>query len=490
MLSLLQILLPFIGGMLVLFTDDLNAKRLSIFSSLAILGALAYTISTTNFDGGYYHIINTLWISSLGSNFHLGMDGISTVMLLICNVVTLFSILSTLKNNYANSRVFYALLLFMQGAMNGVFVSLDLLTYYIFWELALIPSYFLVILWGRKPIAETGLKFFFFTFIGSLFMLASIIYIGISSGSTDIDSLYGSNIPFHNQVWIYGAFILAYAIKTPIFPLHNWQPDTYHKSPSPVTIMLSGVMLKMALYSMIRWVLPITPDAASKYGIYILGMAAFGVFYAALVAWRQQDLKRLFAYSSMSHVGLIACGILTVSKAGLDGAMVQMVAHAITACALFYICHRLSLENNELILSQFGGIRHKAPIFAGFYLLAVMSSVGLPLTSGFPGEFMLFNAVFNYHSILGLLAASGVILGAIYMLFSYQKVMLGEQSDSNKMDFSILEVDQTDRLFWIPIALLIILLGFFPSIITHFSDASINKILEVYHSKLNVIPTN
>ena len=317
-------------------------------------------------------------------------------------------------------------------------------------------------------------------------MLAAIIYMGVKGGSTDISGVYASTLDESVQKWIYFAFMLAYAIKIPIFPLHSWQPDTYQKSLSPITMMLSGVMLKMALYSIIRWIIPVTPQAVVQYSPYIVGLTAFGILYASLVAWRQMDLKRLFAYSSMAHVGLIACGILTVSKAGLDGAMVQMMAHAVTACGLFYVCQVLARRNEDLSLANFGGIRHSAPIFAGFYLLVVMASVGLPLTSGFPGEFMLFNAVFNFHNVSGILAASGVIIGAIYMLLSYQKVILGSETSH---DNSILETDFTDKLVWIPVAVLIILLGLFPSIITHLSDASIDRVLEIYQSKINIIPT-
>lgn len=486
MLSLLQIILPILAGLLVFLTQGQTAKRLSIIAAVATLGLTLYTISCTPCDGSFNHEISASWLASLGSKFHLGIDGIGLVMLLLSNIVTLLALMSTLKNNYTSSHLFYGLMLIMQGAMNGVFVSLDLVTYYIFWELALIPAYFLVIMWGQKPIQYTGLKFFFYTFIGSLFMLAAIIYLGVKGGSTDIGDVYASTLDGNVQTWVYFAFMLAYAIKIPVFPLHSWQPDTYQKSLSPVTMMLSGIMLKMALYSIIRWVLPVTPNAVVLYSPYIMGLTVFGILYASLIAWRQADLKRVFAYSSMAHVGLIAAGIFTASKAGLDGAMVQMMAHAVTAVGLFYVCQVLSRKNEDLGMINFGGLRHKAPLFAGFYLLVVMASVGLPLTSGFPGEFMLFNAVFNFNNISGILAASGVIIGAIYMLLSYQKVMLGNEVNT---DSSMVEVDLSDKLVWIPVAALIILLGFFPSIVTNLSDASVDKVLEIYQSKINIVPT-
>jgi NADH-quinone oxidoreductase subunit M len=486
MLSLLQILIPILAGLVVFMTSGDTAKRLSIGAAVATLGLTVYTLMNTGLDGSFYHEINAPWISALGSNFHLGIDGISLVMLLLSNVVALLVMLSTLKDSYQSPNLFFGLLLCMQGAMNGVFVSLDLVTYYIFWELALIPAYFLVIMWGKKPIMNAGLKFFFYTLIGSLFMLAAIIYIGVTTGSTDISSVYGAQITASAQLWIYVGFMLAYGIKIPIFPLHTWQPDTYQLSPTPVTMMLSAVMLKMALYSIIRWIIPVVPDALSQYGIYVIGLAAIGILYASLIAWNQTDLKRTFAYSSIAHVGLIAAGILTVSKAGLNGAMVQMVAHAINAVGLFYVTQVMFRQTGGHEMSDFGGLRHKAPLFAGFYLLILMASVGLPLTNGFPGEFMLFNAVFNAHNILGILAASGVIIGAIYMLSSYQKVMLGQDGVAK---VAVPDADASDKWVWVPITLLIVVLGLFPSLVTDISDASINKIIDLYQTKLNIIPT-
>jgi NADH-quinone oxidoreductase subunit M len=487
MVSLLYILIPIVSGALVFMTSGETAKRLSIASALATFAFTGYTMNIFDTNGSTQFVIDVPWIMALGSHFHIGIDGISMVMLILSNVVTLLVLLSTLKDDYEKSHYFYGLILIMQGAMNGVFVSLDLLPYYIFWELALIPAYFLVIMWGSKPIVNTGLKFFIYTLLGSLFMLAAIIYIGVQEGgSTDISSVYNLSLDPIKQCWIYAAFMIAYAIKIPIFPFHTWQPDTYQKAPAPVTIMLSAIMLKMALYSIIRWVIPVVPNAVATYGIYVIGAAAVGIVYASLLAWYQKDLKRVFAYSSIAHVGLIAAGILTVSKSGLDGAMVQMLAHAINAVGLFFVCHILYRAAGDHDLSKFGGLRHKAPLFAGFYLLVTMASVGLPLTNGFPGEFMLFNAVFNTHHILGIMSASGVILGAIYMLSSYQKVMLGAEDASNHV---VPDADSNDKWVWIPLTILIILFGLFPTWITHISDPAIDQIIQIYQSKLNLIPT-
>jgi NADH-quinone oxidoreductase subunit M len=484
MLSLLFVLIPIVAGLVAFVLKGEIVKNWTLLAGMALMTLTGFTL--LNFDTSQTNnVIDAPWLSILGSRFHLGIDGISMVMLILSTIAGLLIILSTLKDGYDRPNVFYGLVLCMLGAMNGVFVSLDLITYYIFWELALIPAYLLVIWWGRQPTMRTGLKFFFYTFLGSLLMLAAIVYIAIqnTAPSTDLDAVYGVSFTAEAQLWIFLGFMAAYAIKIPIFPFHTWQPDTYQKAPAPVTMLLSAIMLKMALYSIIRWVIPITPNAVETYGVYVVGLAVVGILYASLIAWKQTDIKRLFAYSSIAHVGLIAAGIMTVSKSGLDGAMVQMFAHAINAVGLFYVAHTLYRQTNSTEMSSFGGWRHKAPIFAGFYILVTMASVGLPLTNGFPGEFMLFNAVINKNTVLGILSLSGVILGAIYMLSSYQKVMLGGETTAHVED-----ADYFDKLVWIPIAVFIVLCGFFPSVITDISDVSIDKIISLYQSKLN-LPT-
>ena len=485
MFTLLLILLPIVAGLAMLMLPQQQSKQIALLAALATLGVTVATYFQFDPKAGTQFVTDVPWINMLGVRFHIGIDGISMVMLILSNILAPLIILSSFKDNYNNARLFYSLMLVMQGAMNGVFVSMDMFLYYIFWELALIPAYFLVLWWGRGETSKITFKFFIYTLFGSLFMLVAIIWLSLqgASNSTDISSIYALQIPAETQLYIFLAFMLAYAIKIPVFPFHTWQPDTYTFSPSPATMLLSGVMLKMGLYSVIRWILPVVPEAVNEYGKIIMVLAAVGVFYASAIAWVQKDLKRLFAYSSIAHVGLITAGILTVSEMGLQGSMVQMMAHGINVVGLFYVCQILYRKFDTHDIHAFGGLRLNAPLFAGLYLVIMLASVALPLTNAFPGEFMLLNAVYNVNPWICLFAGSGVILGAVYMFTSYQKVMLGELNNKTS---AFTEIDSLDKWVLIPIVILIFVFGLYPSFITNISEDAIKGIIQIYQTKIGV----
>ena len=485
MFTLLLILLPIVAGLGLLLLPQQQAKQIALLATLATLGITIATYFQFDSAAGTQFVTNVPWINMLGVRFHIGIDGISMVMLILSNILAPLIILSSFKDNYTNSRLFYGLMLVMQGAMNGVFVSLDMFLYYIFWELALIPAYFLVLWWGRGETAKITFKFFIYTLFVSLFMLVAIIWLGGqgATNSTDISNIYALQIPASTQLYIFLAFMLAYAIKIPVFPFHTWQPDTYTFSPSPATMLLSGVMLKMGLYSIIRWILPVVPEAVNEYGRIIMILAAVGVFYASAIAWLQKDLKRLFAYSSIAHVGLITAGILTATEIGLQGSMLQMMAHGINVVGLFYVCQVLFRKFGNHDINAMGGLRLNAPLFAGLYLVIILASVALPLTNAFPGEFMLLNAVYGVSPWICLFAGSGVILGAVYMFTSYQKVMLGELNGKTN---TFTEIDNMDKWVLIPIVILIFALGIYPSFITNLSEQSVQDIINIYKTKIGV----
>lgn len=485
MFTLLLILLPIVAGIALLVLPQNQAKQIALIAALATLGLTIATYLQFDANGGMQFVMNYPWIDMLGIRFHIGMDGISMLMIILSNILAPLIIVSSFKDNYTNPRLFYGLLLIMQGAMNGVFVSMDMFLYYIFWELALIPAYFLVLSWGRGEAAKVTFKFFIYTLFGSLFMLIAIIWLGVQgpNNSTDIANIYALQIPVETQLYIFLAFMLAYAIKIPVFPFHTWQPDTYTYSPSPATMLLGGVMLKMGLYSIIRWIIPVVPDAVNEYGKYVMVFAAVGVFYASAIAWVQKDLKRLFAYSSIAHVGLITAGIFTVTEMGIQGAMVQMLAHGINVVGLFYVCQILYRHYQSHDIALMGGLRLKAPLFAGLFLVVMLASVALPLTNAFPGEFMLLNAVYSINPLICLFAGSGVILGAVYMFTSYQKVMLGEL---NTKANTFTEIDSLDKWVLFPIVILIFIFGLYPSFITDISENAVKDIINIYQAKIGV----
>ncbi len=484
MLALLIVLFPVLSAILMLIFFRKASGKIAVASGCISFALAIISLLEFDFSPSFYSEINMAWISSFGISFHLGIDGISLVMLLLSNAVTLLAIISSLKDNYNKQHLFYALILIMQSAMNGVFMSLDLFLYYIFWELALIPAYFLVLIWGKGEMKATTIKFFLYTLIGSLFMFIAIIGLG-SMGPTmgfDIDKIYNLEINENTQLLIFLAFMIAYAIKTPIFPFHTWQPDIYTKAPAPITMLLSGVMLKMALYSIMRWVIPVIPSAVDTYGVYVIIAATTGVVYTSLIALVQKDIKRLFAYSSIAHAGLIFGGILTVTQSGLQGAMIQMTSHAMLVVGLFYVAQVLYQNTNTHNITSFGGIRAVSPYFAGFFMVIVLGSISLPLTSGFPGEFMLLNALYNINIWVCLAGASGVILGAVYMLSLYHNVVSGEIKESTK---AFAGLESTDLIVFISVISFIILVGIFPQAITGISESSIEKIINIYQEEVN-----
>lgn len=426
MLTLLFILFPIVSGLALLALPKQYAKQVLLASALISLALTVYAVFDFTGAMSASYSMDNIWVEGLGVHFHIAMDGISLLMLLLSNLLMPFIGTTANGDQYERPALFYALMLIMQGAMNGVFVAMDMFLYYIFWELALIPAYILVLWWGKGETRRITFKFFLYTLFGSLFMLVAIIWLSWSGGNTssDVHAIYNMSLSNSAQNYIFFAFMLAYAIKIPIFPMHTWQPDTYTTAPAPATMLLGGVMLKMGSYSIIRWVIPVVPHAVEEYGLMIAVFASVGVLYASLIAWTQRDLKRMFAWSSIAHVGLITAGLFTVSEIGLQGGLIQMLAHGINLIGLFYIAQILMRRYGNNSTEGLGGIRSIAPVFAGLYLVVLLASVALPLTNAFPGEWMLLNAIFSYHGWLTVLAGSGVIIGAVYMLQSYQRIML------------------------------------------------------------------
>lgn len=427
-------------------------------------------------------ITNVPWIAQLGINFYVGIDGISALMLLLTNGLMPLIILSTFKKEIKQQKLFYSLILLMQGALVGVFVSLDIFLYYIFWELALIPIYFIALIWGGENRVKVTFKFFVYTLAGSLLMLAAIIYLYFNNEDKNysIDSLYTSIISGNAQTWVFWAFFLAYAIKIPIFPFHTWQPDTYTTSPNAGTMLLSGIMLKMGLYSLVRWLFPIVPAAVMDWGNIAIVLSIIGIVYASWIALSQNDIKRLFAYSSIAHVGLIAAGLFTLSLSGLQGAMVQMLAHGVNVVGLFFIAEIFSqrLKTNEL--NKLGGIRQLAPIFASCYMVITFGAIALPLTSGFPGEFLLLKSLYEYNVWFAAFAGLTIILGAVYMLRAYKMAMLGPDRTDG---IAFPDLNLNEKLVLFPIVGLILFLGVYPQFIFNLTEFSVNKILDIVNLK-------
>ncbi|HXP52966.1 MAG TPA: NADH-quinone oxidoreductase subunit M, partial [Bacteroidia bacterium] len=419
MQTAILILIPFIAALAQLFVPRKYGKRFAISASLLAFVVCLVTFIQFPVSGDYQYVTDVPWIASLGIHFKVGMDGISMLLVLLTTFLVPLIILSVVQSE-TRTPVFYSLILFMEMALIGVFVSLDGFLFYIFWELALIPIYFICLLWGGEHKVKVTLKFFIYTLAGSLFMLVALVYLYLhtSSHTFEIGELYkaGRSLDAPTQGILFLFFFLAFGIKMPVFPLHTWQPDTYTEAPTQGTMLLSGIMLKMGIYGVIRWMLPMLPLALQQYGDYAMWLAVIGVIYASIIAITRSDIKRLIAYSSIAHVGLIAAGVFAGNAIGVQGGIIQMLSHGINVVGLFFIVDIIQRRTNTRKIGSLGGIRQQAPFFATAFIILTLGAVALPLTDGFVGEFLLINGIYIYKPAMAAVAGFTIILGAVYML--------------------------------------------------------------------------
>ena len=478
MLSLLMLLLPLVGMLLIrMVSDKKSAARVALLLSFLPLAATIWHATMFDPNGGMQFVFDKWWVESMGISFKVGMDGLSLLMVLLTNVLVPIIIFSTFDRDIVDFKNFYSLIFLMQFALVGVFTSLDGFLFYIFWELALLPIWFICLLWGGADRIRITLKFFIYTLSGSLFMLVALIYLYLQTPlphTFSLDSFYELALTPSQQGWIFWGFFLAFAIKIPIFPLHTWQPDTYTNAPTQGTMLLSGIMLKMGLYGIIRWMVPVIPDGIAEWSWLAMGLSVVGIVYASAMAIAQKDFKRLIAYSSIAHVGLIAAGIFSMNMMGMQGAVFQMLSHGVNAVGLFFIADILIDRYGNREMKDMGGIAHVSSPFAITFTIILLGSVALPLTNGFVGEFMLLNGVFQYSGWLALFAGLTVIFGAVYMLRAYQRIMLGE-SGSATADFKPLTSNEK-ILLYIVVALVIVN-GVYPKPLLDIAGPSLSAIL-------------
>ena len=416
-----------VGALATYFSGDKWASKVALFFGLAALAGSICLLSQYNLGNEIGCL--KVWITKPRIYFALQADGLSLAMLLLTTALTPIIIFSSFGNTYKNAKGFYALILFMAFAMAGTFLAADGFLYYIFWELSLIPIYFIALIWGNGDAEERKkavIKFFIYTLAGSLFMLVAFAYLYQKAGNFLIGDLSQLKLSSTEQFWIFLAFFLAYAIKIPLIPFHTWQANVYQKAPTVGTMLLSGIMLKMGLYSVIRWQLPIAPLTAKEYMYIFIGLGIAGVIYGSIVALRQKDLKKLLAYSSLAHVGLIAAGSYTLTLDGLRGAVLQMIAHGFVIVGLFFVAEIIFRRYETRAISEMGGIRAQSPKFTSMFMILVLASVALPSTFNFVGEFTVLYSLSQINVWFAILGGTTIILGAYYMLKMFQHSMLGE----------------------------------------------------------------
>ena len=461
-----------VGALVTYLSGNKFASKIALVSSIAAFGATVLALNA--YQAGENLDVNLPWISQLNINFALHVDGLSLVMLLLTTGLLPLIILSGFITKFENSKSIYALMLFMGFAMAGTFLASDGFLYYIFWEIALIPIYFIALNWGNGDLEERKkaiLKFFIYTFAGSLFMLLAFIYLYTKGGSFDINKLYALQLTHVEKTYIFFAFFLAYAIKIPVVPFHTWQANTYSKAPAVGTMLLSGIMLKMGLYSVLRWQLPLSDSAAKEYMPIILALSIAGIIYGAIVTLKQKDIKKFLAYSSLSHVGLIAAGLYSLTIEGFQGAVLQMLSHGIVIVGLFYVVELIYSRYNTYEIKQMGGIRIQDTYFASLFMIIMLASVALPTTFNFIGEFNLLYSLFKVNIWYAVIAGTTIILGAFYMLRMFQKVMLGSETKTFH------KISKQESIVLVIVVGLTIFFGLFPQPIIDLITPSLQSIL-------------
>ena len=466
MIALLLILVPLLSGIAAFFFKIENAaKGWALLSSFATV--TVSILGLTIFNKTDLLQFKCDWLPGLGSSFSIQLDGMGQLLCLLTAISFPLIFIATWHRVYKNAHNFFALMLLSQAGLMGVFLAMDALLFYFFWELALIPVYFLSSIWGAERRIAATFKFFIYTFVGSLLMLVGLIYLQslTPDRSFDIKAFYAIVIDGKTQNWIFWLMFVAFAIKIPVFPFHSWQPDAYEQSPTAVTMVLSGIMVKMGLFAVIRWLLPVLPSASYAFGEEMISMwAIVGMIYASLLAWRQDDMKRLIAYSSIAHLGLMVVAIFSESEIGMQGVMLQMFNHGINILGLWVVVEILERKYGTRKLSELGGLAQKAPAMAILFVVVALANIALPLTNAFVGEFMMFTGIFTspvsaYEMITVPAAGLTIIIGAVYTLRMVQKVIYG---NTNALTEAGTDIGYNEKLVLGIIVILILVVGVYP----------------------------
>lgn len=433
MVPVLLIVIPLLTGLVAFFVkNEKQVRAWTLFSSVITLAISLLGLTLLKEDKHLQHQCD--WLPALGSSFSVKLDGMGQLLCLLNAIAYPLIFIATWNNSYKKAKNFFALMLLAQAGLMGVFVAMDALVFYFFWELALIPMYFLCSQWGGERRIPVTFKFFIYTFVGSLLMLIGILYIysHTPDRSFDIAAFYKVILTNGQQGWLFWLFFIAFAIKMPIFPFHTWQPDTYEQAPTATTMVLSGVMVKMGLVGIIRWLIPVLPAASFAWGDVVMSLSVIGIVYASLIAIRQDDIKRLVAYSSIAHIGLMCMAIFAENLSGVQGVMIQMFNHGINIIGLWIMVEIIERRFGTRKLSDLGGLAQKAPAMAIFFVIIALANIALPLTNAFAGEFLMFNSLLSaktsylYSVLFMVFAGLGIIFGAIYTLNMIRKIFYGE----------------------------------------------------------------
>jgi NADH-quinone oxidoreductase subunit M len=490
----LNILLPFLTGFYIIFFTGRSsaAQKKSNASYAALIGgtlsllmSLYLLVKFDNQAAGFQFVEKYEWITAIGLEWHLGLDGLSIYFVFLTSLLSLLCIIFSINTVRYRIKEFLVCLLFLQAFCIGAFAAMNLLLFYIFFEVILLPMYLIIGIWGGENKLYASVKFFLFTFFGSVFFLIAIIYIFSEVGTFNIlelsEQLPDLGIKMQNRLWL--AMFIAFAVKIPMIPVHTWLPDAHVQAPTAGSVLLAGLLLKLGGYGMLRILLPMLPNACEYFAFYVLAFSVGAIIYGSLVALAQQDMKKMIAYSSITHMGYVTGGIFSFSSNGINGAMFQMISHGLVSSALFFVVGMLYERHHTKDISKYGGVAQVMPMLATFFMIATLGSVGLPGLSGFIGEFLGMLGIFEVSRPLGVGAGLGVVLGALYMLKLYKALMFGAASDKAIAKFSDLYLYEIFAL--LPLAVLIIYLGINPGVILSAIALPIDNLVELYDMNFN-----
>ncbi|MFZ4855119.1 MAG: NADH-quinone oxidoreductase subunit M [Desulfuromonadaceae bacterium] len=487
--------LPILGVLLLLFIPkDSKGVLRNVTLAVTVVTFLVSLIMLAGFqtNAEFQFVENVPWIAAgpFMMRYNIGIDGISLWLVILTTFIMPIAVLSTFTAVEEKVKEYMICLLLLETGMLGAFISLDLFLFYIFWEVMLIPMYFMIGIWGGKNKIYAAVKFFIFTMVGSLLMLVALIFLyfkGMEAGMHDFGLLqfYNLKLDMGTQIWLFLAFAFAFAIKVPMFPLHTWLPDAHTEAPTAGSVILAAVLLKMGTYGYVRFAIPLFPEAAHKFAPLIATLAVIGIIYAALVAMVQEDVKKLVAYSSVAHLGFVMLGVFAFNQEGITGGMLQMLNHGISTGALFLIVGFIYERRHTRLITDFGGLSKQMPIFATIFMIVTFSSVGLPGTNGFVGEFLILLGAFESQlRWFTVVATSGVILSAVYMLWVFQRVMFGELD--NPKNQKLPDLNGREIAIMVPLVVMIFVMGLYPKPFIDKMDPAIKKLV----AQARITPVN
>jgi len=485
------IFLPFAGAIFLLFLPGGNRDAIRLAAlGFSVATFAASLLTLFHFDFSTYKmqfVEKAEWIPSVGVSYFLGVDGISLLLVLLTTFLSILAIAVSWSAVEERVKEYMIYLLLLETGMIGVFTSLDMVVFFLFWEIGLVPMYFLIGIWGGQRKLYANIKFFLYTLFGSVFMLAGIIALyyahgGITGEYTfNILKLYEVTYPQNLQWWVFLAFFLGFAIKVPVFPFHTWLPDAHVEAPTAGSVILAGVLLKMGTYGFVRFSLPLLPEASHAWAPFVITLSVIGIVYGAFLAIAQKDMKKMVAYSSVSHLGVVMVGIFAMNQPGMDGGVIQMINHGITTGGLFLVIGMIYERRHTRMMGEFGGLSKVMPAYAAFTIIIALSSIALPGTNGFVGELLVFIGLFKYGVLPGAIAVIGVVAGPVYMLGMCQKVIFGKVTRPENQ--SLKDINIREALILLSIVILIFWIGICPQPFFKLTSASTRHLIEVVNAR-------